>query len=59
MTCISLIDACENVKGGRVPPRSSPKKLYWSLAPSMLNEFWMPRAPMLMPPRELAASSMG
>ena len=47
----SLIADCEKVNGGRVPPRSSPKKLDCELAPSMLKEFWMPRAPMLMPPR--------
>ena len=46
-----MIAACEKVKGGRVPPRSSPKKLDWLLAPSMLNEFWIARAPTLRPPR--------
>ena len=51
---ISLIADCEKVNGGRVPPRSSPKNEDCELAPSMLNEFWIARAPMLRPPRPSA-----
>jgi hypothetical protein len=48
----SLIADWEKVNGGRVPPRSSPKKLDCELAPSMLKGSDA-AAPMLRPPRPL------
>jgi len=46
MTWNSWMAPCENVNGGRVPPRCSPKNEELESAPSTLKEFPIPRCPL-------------